>query len=229
MEQTIVIIDDDAKLQDLLTEYLENSGFKVESIISGQDTLPAIRNVAPSLIILDVMLPGKDGLEVLREIRTESAVPVIMLTARGDDADRIVGLELGADDYLSKPFNPRELLARIKAILRRFDHSTTKVTTHQIECAGLVIDASRQILIIDNEHITLSPTETKLMAELMRNPNHEFSRDDLMTKVWGREFNAYDRSIDVHISKLRNILKPFSAHAHRIRTVWGKGYMFLSD
>ena len=229
MEQTILIIDDDVKLQELLTEYLENSGFKVETLISGQEALQTIRNTAPSLVILDVMLPGKDGLEVLRDIRTESAVPIIMLTARGDDADRIVGLELGADDYLSKPFNPRELLARIKAILRRFDHSAAKVTSHQIECAGLALESSRQILIINDEHITLSPTETKLMAELMRNPNHEFSRDDLMTKVWGREFNAYDRSIDVHISKLRNILKPYSEHAHRIRTVWGKGYMFLSD
>ncbi|OBQ54532.1 response regulator [Halodesulfovibrio spirochaetisodalis] len=229
MEQTILIIDDDAKLQDLLTEYLENSGFKVASLLNGQEALSNVRNVAPSLIILDVMLPGKDGLEVLRDIRTESTVPIIMLTARGDDADRIVGLELGADDYLSKPFNPRELLARIKAILRRFDNSTTKVSSHQIECAGIALEASRQILIIDNEQITLSPTETKLMAELMRQPNHEFSRDDLMTKVWGREFNAYDRSIDVHISKLRNILKPYNEHAHRIRTVWGKGYMFLSD
>ena len=195
----------------------------------GLDAVAAVRDVNPALVILDIMMPGRDGLSVLRNIREHSSVPVIMLTARGDDTDRIVGLELGADDYLAKPFNPRELLARIRAIMRRAEPSQPSAVLNIVECAGLTLNTARQELIIGNSVTTLSPTESRLMAELMRQPNAEHSRDDLMNRVWGREFNAYDRCIDVHISKLRSVLKPHTAHADRIRTVWGKGYMFLGD
>ncbi|UZP67997.1 response regulator transcription factor [Desulfovibrio mangrovi] len=224
----VLLFDDDVKLQSLLTEYLQGAGFEVQCRQNGLDAVAALRSVQPSIVILDIMMPGKDGLAVLRTIRAESQVPVIMLTARGDDADRIVGLELGADDYLAKPFNPRELLARMRAVLRRVDLAVPCVSTSTVECAGLVLNTGRQELVIGETVAALSPTETKLMAELMRQPNTEYSRDDLMTRVWGREFNAYDRCIDVHISKLRSVLKSHPEHSERIRTVWGKGYMFLA-
>lgn len=229
MQNTILLFDDDVKLQALLSEYLQGAGYSVTCRQDGLDAVATLRSVQPVLVILDIMMPGVDGLSVLRQLRHDSSIPIIMLTARGDDADRIVGLELGADDYLAKPFNPRELLARIRAILRRAEQVQPSVALHLVECAGMTLNTGKQELIIGNTVTPLSPTESKLMAELMRQPNMEHSRDDLMSKVWGREFTAYDRCIDVHISKLRSVLKPHPAHAERIRTVWGKGYMFLDD
>jgi len=229
VQPKVLLFDDDVKLQSLLTEYLQGAGFEVHCRQTGLDAVAALHSVQPSMVILDIMMPGIDGLSVLRMLRVESRVPVIMLTARGDDADRIVGLELGADDYLAKPFNPRELLARMRAVLRRAESSPVSVSAGRVECVGLVLDTGRQELVIGETVVDLSPTETKLMAELMRQPGVELSRDDLMTRVWGREFNAYDRCIDVHISKLRSVLKPYPEHAERIRTVWGKGYMFLGQ
>ncbi|MCM0753884.1 response regulator [Desulfovibrio aminophilus] len=222
----ILVIDDDTRLQDLLREYLQAEGFEVSAHHDGRTALAAAEQAAPDLVVLDIMLPGQNGLDILRDLRQDSRLPVIMLTARGDDADRIVGLELGADDYLAKPFNPRELLARIRAVLRRAEAPQPE-TPPRLEVAGLKLDAGRQELTVEGERIPLSSTETRLLGELMRHPGTEFSRDDLMRRVWGREFVTYDRSIDVHISKLRGILKPFPAHADRIRTVWGKGYIFL--
>jgi two-component system phosphate regulon response regulator OmpR len=177
------------------------------------------------------MLPGKDGLDVLKEIRAEHTVPVIMLTAKGEDADRIVGLELGADDYLPKPFNPRELLARVKAVLRRPPHlDDEEGTDHKralIRVGGLSLSGARQTLLVEDKEVALSTTEYKILEALMRRPNGVMTRDQLMSLARGRDFMAFDRSIDVHISKLRAKLAPFPAYKHCIKTVWGTGYMFV--
>ncbi len=229
MDKRILIIDDDRKLQDLLQEYLEGYGFSVHGRLDGNTACQDIEDLSPDLVILDIMMPGKDGVEVLRDVRAKFRVPVVMLTARGDDSDRIVGLELGADDYLPKPFNPRELLARMKAVLRRSDGPedlSGDSLNEIIEMGGLRLDTSQQILFIEGKEISLPSTESRLLAELMRNPDVPLSRDLLMDRVWGRDFAAYDRSIDVYISKLRQELKPFGNHKNRIQTVWGTGYRF---
>ena len=229
---SILIIDDDSKLRDLLTQYLEGYGYVVNTLPSGNKCVETVKNVRPSIVILDIMMPGKDGLEVLRDLRPHSNVPVIMLTAKGEDTDRIVCLELGADDYMSKPFNPRELLARIKAVLRRAQDSERNgnaKNSSTINVAGLILNIPHQRLEIEGNTLELSSTEFKLLHALMENAGAPLTRDDLMTSVWGKDFNAFDRSIDVHISKLRALLKPYPNHESRIKTVWGTGYLFVGE
>ena len=224
----ILLIDDDEPLRELVTEYLQGYGFTVDTLPDGVKAVETVAAKTPDLIILDVMMPGPDGFEVLQKLRAHSPVPVIMLTAKGDDADRIVGLEMGADDYLPKPFNPRELLARIRAVLRRAENqSPGEVKLSSLEAGGLVLDMSRQELCIGNERKGLSYTEARLLGTLMGRPDTIFSRDELMNLVWSRDFEAYDRNIDVHISHLRSLLKPYPEHAARIRTIWGTGYLFV--
>lgn len=229
---SVLIVDDDDKLRELLVEYLEEYGYAVHTLSSGMECVQTVRDTHPSVVVLDVMMPGKDGLEVLRELRSEFTVPVIMLTAKGEDTDRIVGLELGADDYMAKPFNPRELLARIKAVLRRFapgNDGERKANPSTIEAGGLTLNLSRQTLSIEEDELELAATEFRLLKVLMANADHALTRDDLMDMVWDKDFSAYDRSIDVHVSKLRSQLKPYETHAKRIKTVWGTGYMFVGD
>jgi two-component system phosphate regulon response regulator OmpR len=231
METKLLIVDDDEKLRKLLREYLEGYGFKVLTVSDGSFVIKTIQKEYPDLIILDIMLPKKDGLDVLKEIRSESSIPVIMLTAKGEDADRIVGLELGADDYLPKPFNPRELLARIKAVLRRgktqeqMGAPGDKVEV--IKAGGLILKTVEQILLVEENELALSTAETKIMEALMKHPNMTLSRDRLMTLARGRDFMAFDRSIDVHISNLRSKLSSFPHFRNCIKTVWGSGYMFM--
>lgn len=227
----ILIVDDDDKLRELLVEYLEEYGYPVETLSSGMKCAATVRDIAPSVVVLDVMMPGKDGLEVLRELRAESSVPVIMLTAKGEDTDRIVGLELGADDYMAKPFNPRELLARIKAVLRRFEAAnvTREKDDGLVEAGGLTLNLHKQTLLVEGDELELAATEFKLLKVLMTNADRALTRDDLMDMVWDKDFSAYDRSIDVHVSKLRSQLKPYEHHDKRIKTVWGTGYMFVGD
>ncbi len=231
MEKKVLLVDDDAKLRKLLREYLEGYGFYILTLADGLSVAKTIREESPDMIILDIMLPKRDGLEVLKEIRMEFSVPVIMLTAKGEDADRIVGLELGADDYLPKPFNPRELLARIKAVLRRLpDRDRSKAKRNEnmfIEAGGLMLNKAKQTLLIEDKEVELSSTEYKLLEALMENSNRVMSRDQLMNLARGRDFMAFDRSIDVHISKLRGKLEPDPRSPQRIKTVWGTGYMFV--
>jgi two-component system phosphate regulon response regulator OmpR len=231
METKLLIVDDDEKLCKLLKEYLEGYGFKILMLSDGLFVTKTIQKEYPDLIILDIMLPKKDGLDVLKEIRSESSVPVIMLTAKGEDADRIVGLELGADDYLPKPFNPRELLARIKAVLRRGrtqeQTSANKDKTDLIKAGGLILRTTEQILLVGNNEVALSTAESKIMETLMKHPNTALSRDRLMTLARGRDFMAFDRSIDVHISNLRSKLSAYPNFRNCIKTVWGSGYMFV--
>ncbi len=231
MEEKVILVDDDEKLRELLTEYLEGYGFQVLALPDGSRVLETIRTVIPDIVILDIMLPKRDGLEVLREIRNESSVPVIMLTAKGEHADRIVGLELGADDYLPKPFNPRELLARMRAVLRRLAPQgrggDEKGERAVIEASGLVLNKAKRTLLVEDNEIELSSTEYKILEALMEHPNTVLSRDQLMNLAHGRDFIAFDRSIDVHISKLRAKLNPFPRFRKTIKTVWGTGYMFV--
>lgn len=229
----VLIIDDDEKLRKLLGEYLKDHGFHSTCIADGADVLRVLSTDRPDLVILDIMLPGKDGLEVLKEIRKEHGLPVIMLTARGDDTDRIVGLELGADDYLPKPFNPRELLARMKAVLRRTvneDRGGGEKARHNIiNAAGISLNTAKQTVVVEGREMELSTAEFRVLEVLMKNPNTVMSRDQLMTLARGRDFTAFDRSIDVHISKLRSKVEADPNAPKRIKTIWGAGYMLVDS
>ena len=229
MEKKLLLVDDDEKLLKLVKEYLEGYGFQVLTLPDGSTVMRTIAAKSPDMLILDIMLPGKDGLDILKEVRTEYSVPIIMLTAKGEDADRIVGLELGADDYLPKPFNPRELLARVRAVLRRpprLGDAETKVDK-LIRVGGMSLNTARQALLVEGREVELSSTEYKVLEVLMKHPNIVMTRDQLMTLARGRDFMAFDRSIDVHISKLRAKLKSFPNYRKCIKTVWGTGYMFV--
>jgi two-component system, OmpR family, phosphate regulon response regulator OmpR len=227
----VLIIDDDVKLQKLLEDYLRSYGYEVFHHEEGTGAVEAIERINPEIILLDVMLPGIDGIEVLRQIRSTRNVPVIMLTAKGDEADRIVGLELGADDYLPKPFNPRELLARIKAVLRRYsvDDASRSLTEtdNRVIAGGLILDPNSMTVEGNGKRTELSKTEFRILEALMRNPNIVLSRDAIMNIARGRDFMAFERSIDVHVSKLRMKVEEVSGDKNRIKTVWGTGYMFV--
>lgn len=232
MNKHILIIDDDTKLIELLTEYLEQHQFKVSYSLDGLNAVEVINGKMPDLVILDYMMPGKDGLEVLRDIRSRHDLPVIMLTARGDDTDKIVGLELGADDYLSKPFNPRELLARIKAVLRRQvapSSTTVQKKDHILHMDGLILNRDAHTIEVKGRRMDLSTTEFNILDVLMKNPNRVLSRDQIMTMARGKDFMAFDRSIDIHISKLRSKIEKDPSSPKRIKTVWGSGYMFVES
>ena len=219
-----MLIDDDTELCSLLTEFLKGEGFTVESVHEGRRGLERALAGGFNLAILDVMLPGLDGFEILRRLRKESRVPVLMLTARADDVDRIVGLELGADDYLPKPFNPRELVARVRAILRRYEPRTTAAT--RVEVNGVVLDPSTRQVTVDGQSADLTTFEFDILDILMRAAGRVLSRDDLMENLYNRKATPFDRSIDMHISHIRRKLetqRPF------IKTIRGVGYQFLKS
>lgn len=231
MGDKVLIIDDDNKLRKLLKEYLEGYGYQVRTLSDGLGVLQKLQEDSSDIVILDVMMPEKNGLEVLQDIRRESKVPVIMLTAKGEDADRIVGLEMGADDYLPKPFNPRELLARIKAVMRRIAPDEERESEGdegiRISAGSLVLNKAKQTVLVEGNEMELSSTEFKILKALMERPNTILSRDQLMTLARGRDFMAFDRSIDVHISKLRAKVETDPGSPKRIKTIWGTGYMFV--
>ena len=226
---SILIIDDDEKLQNLLGEYLGGYGFDVAHHYEGTGAIEAVTRSNPDIVLLDYMMPGKDGFEVLKEIREKCAVPVIMLTAKGDPEDRIVGLELGADDYIAKPFNTRELLARIRAVLRRGSQSDAEKTDESgdIRAGGMTLSRSTMALDFEGKSVMLSRTEFRIMEALMKGAGTVLSRDDIMNAAQGRDSMAFERSIDVHVSKLRAKVGEISGDKERIKTVWGTGYMFV--
>jgi two-component system phosphate regulon response regulator OmpR len=231
MDNKVLIIDDDERLCNLLKEYLEGSGFQVFILGDGSGALKIIERESPDIVILDIMLPGKDGLEVLKEINREYMIPVIMLTAKGEDTDRIIGLELGADDYIPKPFNPRELLARMRAVMRRvvpeLNEEPEKVNENNIIAGGIILNRSRHTITVNNQEMDLSLTEYKILEALMKKPNIVLSRDEIMNSARGKDLMAFDRSIDVHISKLRAKLEKDPRYPKKIKTIWGSGYMFV--
>jgi DNA-binding response OmpR family regulator len=219
----ILVIDDDPGLTDLLAEYLQTRGLAVVTAPDGERGLERLRAGGIDLVILDVMMPGKDGFEVCREIRADSTVPVIMLTARGDELDRIVGLELGADDYLPKPFNPRELLARIGAVLRR--RGAAPVASEAISAAGVRLDPERREVQVDGEPVELTTTEFEILRVLVGSAGRVVPRERLMELARGPDWAAFERSVDVHVSHLRRKLGDDPRAPRRIKTVRGVGYM----
>jgi len=231
-ERTVLVIEDDEELAALLADYLGREGFAVRRAEDGHTGLALAAAGDCALVLLDIMLPGRDGVEVLRELRRISAVPVIMLTAKGDEVDRIVGLELGADDYLPKPFNPRELVARIKAVLRRSAGAPREGEAEPqrlLVRGGLVLDLEGYRATLDGETMALTTIEFALLRELAQAGGRAMSRELLLDRVRGREFDLFDRSIDVHISHLRQKLGDDPQRPRFIRTVRSVGYMFIGE
>jgi len=226
--ERLLIIDDDTELCELLTDYLSGEGFTVETVHHGEEGAAQALSSDYTLIILDVMLPGINGFDVLRRIREKSKTPVIMLTARGEDIDRIVGLELGADDYLPKPFNPRELIARIRAIQRRMENvpTTPDKTPSELVVGDIVLCPSRHIVKRGGEPIALTSVEFTLLEVFLSHAGEVLERESLVKKVLGRRLSPYDRSIDVHVSALRKKLGHYSGQTERIRTIRGVGYLY---
>ena len=227
--EDILLIDDDVELCSMLTDYLGRYGFNVSAVHRGDTGLKTALEKPFALILLDVMLPGIDGFEVLRRIRGASPVSVLLLTARGEDVDRIVGLEIGADDYLSKPFNPRELLARMRAILRR---SATPVPSQEqsaLKVETLELNPSARTVTLDGKKIDLTDVEFALLEALMRAAGKMVSREDLSEKVLGRKFHPFDRSLDMHVSRLRRKLTESGAPEDQVKTIRGTGYQLAVE
>lgn len=227
----ILVVDDDAGLRELLTRYLKQRGYAVAAVPDGKAMHAYLDREPPDLIILDLMLPGEDGLSLARGMRAKGDLPIIILSARGEDVDRIVGLEVGADDYLAKPFNPRELLARIRAVLRR-RQSGSKPTERpasdqdQYTFGPFRLDLATQCLYRDDEDLGLTSGEFTLMRIFTERPNRVLSRDTLIDLIRGYERTPFDRSIDVRVTRLRSKIEEDSKEPRYIRTVWGKGYLF---
>jgi two-component system response regulator CpxR len=221
----VLVIDDDTELCALLGEFLRREGFDVQFANDGVTGLQQALDSAPSIVVLDVMLPGMDGFSVLRKLREKTRLPVLMLTARGDDVDRIVGLELGADDYLPKPFNPRELAARLRAILRRIEHPA-EPDAARLSVNGVALDPSTREVTLDGRRVELTTFEFDILHAMMKAAGRVLSRDDLMERLYQRKATPFDRSIDVHVSHLRRKLE---AGRPIIKTVRGVGYQFCRN
>jgi DNA-binding response OmpR family regulator len=224
MTHTILVVDDEARIAKLVRDYLERAGFGVLTARDGEMALTLARREQPDLIILDLMLPGVDGLDVCRRLRQESGVPIIMLTARVEEADRVVGLELGADDYVTKPFSPRELVARVRATLRRAQGQVGP--TAVIRAGDLELDTAALTATVAGEPVDLTPTEFYLLATLARQPGRIFSREQLLEAVHGVAFEGYDRSIDSHVKNIRRKIETDPHRPRYIQTVYGVGYRF---
>jgi two-component system alkaline phosphatase synthesis response regulator PhoP len=227
MNELILVVDDERKIVKLARDYLERGGFQVLTAADGVTALATARHERPDLVVLDLNLPGMDGLDVCRALRRESAVPIIMLTARVEESDRLIGLELGADDYISKPFSPRELVARVRAVLRRVQGGV-----HQpglVRAGDLEINLTGHRVTRGGNPIRLSRTEFKLLATLAQHPGQTFSRAQLLDRLHGVAYEGYDRSIDAHIKNLRRKLEPDPAEPTYVLTVYGIGYQFNSE
>jgi two-component system alkaline phosphatase synthesis response regulator PhoP len=217
----VLVVDDDAKTAELVKLYLVRDGYRVITVGEGNEALRLAREEHPDLIVLDLMLPGLSGLDICRILRKESDVPIIMLTALTTDEDRLKGLDLGADDYVSKPFSPRELAARVRAVLRRLPGERGP---DKVEHGALVIDFIRHEAYLEGKSLELTPIEFKLLAAFVKEPGRVFSRAEIIDKALGHDFDGFDRTIDVHILKLRRKLEPNPHHPRYLKTVYGAGY-----
>ena len=225
MNELILVVDDEAKIVRLARDYLEKSGFRVVSAEDGQDALIVARQYRPDLIVLDLNLPGMDGLDVCRTLRRESSVPIIMLTARAEEMDRLIGLELGADGYIVKPFSPRELVARVRAVLRRTQGEVQ--TSGSINSGDLEIDVSGHHVTLRQKPVRLTPIEFRLLSILAQHPGQTFTRAQLIDRLHGVTEGGFDRSIDAHIKNLRRKIGDDPADPRYILTVYGIGYQFV--
>lgn len=222
MQKTILVIEDDANIRELLRLYLEQEGYKIESAQDGLEGLRAFKRVHPDLVLLDLMMPVMDGTQVMKEIRAVSKTPVIMLTAKGETFDKIAGLDLGADDYVTKPFEIRELIARIRAVLRRYGEEEAP---KKLEFDGLVIDKESYNIVVRGNKMEIPPKEIELLYFLASSPNRVFTRAQLLDDVWGFDYFGDTRTVDVHVKRLREKLQGVS-DKWDIKTVWGVGYKF---
>jgi DNA-binding response OmpR family regulator len=221
---TILVVDDEPEIVRVVRDYLEHSGFTVEVAADGPAALRAARTRRPDLVVLDLGLPGLDGLDVARALRREGQLPIIMLTARADESDKLVGLELGADDYLTKPFSPKELVARVRAVLRRAEASASPASV--IRAGDLHIDVGRMKVTVAGRDVELTPTEFQLLTAMARQPGRVFTRSQLLDAVRGVAFESYERAIDTHIKNLRRKLEPDPRTPRYLSTVFGVGYRF---
>jgi two-component system, OmpR family, alkaline phosphatase synthesis response regulator PhoP len=218
--QTVLVVEDESSIASFVALYLKNAGYRVQTAGTGQDALDVLSRERPDLIVLDLMLPDIDGIEVCRRVRRGSDIPILMLTARDEDVDKIIGLEVGADDYLTKPFNPRELVARVKSILRRAVPERREPQERQLKHGLLQIDAGRREVHVDGKEVQLAPKEFDLLWELLDHRGLVLTRDQLLERVWGYTFAGDTRTVDVHVRQLRRKL----GDASPIVTVWGVGY-----
>ena len=232
-ECKVLLVEDDVRLANLVQEYMAQQGLRIDLEHNGSNALERIISENPDLVILDIMLPGMDGLEICRQVRPQFTGPIMMLTAKDEDIDQVVGLELGADDYVTKPVQPRVLLARIRALLRRQSNSggagASETDSQQLEFGKLKINAGAQEVMYDSKEIDCTTNEFKLLWLLAKNAGHVMSRDDILESLRGIGYDGLDRSVDVRVSRLRKKLDDDATHPYKIKTVWGKGYLFVRD
>ena len=229
MKQKILIVDDDESIAELISLYLTKECFETKIVYNGEDALDEFESFRPSLVLLDLMLPGIDGYQVCRELRAKSSVPVIMLSAKGEVFDKVLGLELGADDYIIKPFDSKEMVARVKAVLRRYQPSRgepadTEANSKRVDYPDLVINLTNYSVLYQNKNVEMPPKELELLYFLASSPNQVFTREQLLDRVWGYDYIGDVRTVDVHIKRLREKIKDHEAW--KLSTVWGVGYKF---
>ncbi len=220
--QQIIVVEDEKKIADVLKDYLQQAGFTVTCLARGDEVIDTIKKSNPALLLLDIMLPGTDGISVCRQVRQFSDLPVIMVTAKVDEIDRLIGLEIGADDYICKPFSPREVVARVKAVLRRtLPHQSS---SQRLVAGPITVDEDNREVTVDGQPVSLTPSEFGLLAVLIAAPGRVFSRSELLDRVQGYKFDGYDRTIDSHIKNLRKKIADILPGQEIIQTIYGVGY-----
>ena len=224
MASTVLIVEDDPHTVEVVGLYLRRDGHTVLTASNGKDGLQMAQESAPDLVVLDLMLPGKSGLEVCRELRRESDVPIVMLTARVEEEDRVAGFEFGADDYVTKPFSPRELAARIRAVLRRTTQDREEDSPAKLTYCEITLDTQQRVALVGEAPLKLTPTEYRLLAMLLKEPGRTFTRDEIINRVFGYDFDGFDRTVDSHMSGLRRKLNGAAKDRRYIQTVYGVGY-----
>jgi DNA-binding response OmpR family regulator len=225
--KTVLIVDDEPKIVQIARDYLENAGFSVVAAYDGESALAAVRSQSPDLIVLDLGLPDMDGLDVCRKVRRNSNVPIVMLTARDEEPDKLVGLELGADDYVTKPFSPKELVARIRAVFRRVE--AVEETPEVVRALDITLETGSMRLRVGDRNVDLTPTEFQLLAKLASQPGRIFTRAQLLESIHGVAIESYERAIDAHIKNIRRKIEPNPSEPHYILTVYGVGYRFSDE